>query len=156
MTDENFLTDPSSVSVETIVQRIIENVAHASKKVDKLQTHAETGHQLLSSIGVRLENIGLLAEALMKRFLSTPYSGEKNADGVAQPLDFDHASVEQLLVAIGTTLWGICKDNDYATIAGEILDRLSQRLFRKSIQDLAHSNSEWAFKVAESEEDCYQ
>lgn len=156
--DENLITDPSSTPVETIVQRIIENAAHASKKVDELEGYAETGlgHQLLSSIGIRLENIGLLAENLMKRLESTPHTGEKNDDGVAQPPDFDHASVEQMLVAIDTTLSGICKDNDYAIIAGEILDGLSQRLFRKNIRDLTHSNSKWACKVAESEEDCYQ
>ena len=43
MTDENYITDPDSASVETIVHRIIENTAHASKKVDELHDWTVTG-----------------------------------------------------------------------------------------------------------------
>lgn len=161
MTDENFLTDPDSASVETIVQRIIENAAHASKYVDELHDDTKTGteHQLLNSIGIRLENIGLLSEELVKRLNHGSCNGEKpdekkNDRGFEMTLD--HASVEQLLVAINTALSAICKDNDYAVEAHKFLDKLSQRLFRKNIRDLTHSNSKWACKVAESEEDCYQ
>lgn len=156
--------DPSSVSVQTIVQRIIENVAHASKKVDEFEGYAETGlgHQLLSSIGIRLENIGLLAEELIRRLDSAPYSGEKNADENDDDfgrqhnvllLDADHASIEKLLVGINTALSSICKDSDYAVDAQEFLDRLSQRLFRKNICDLTNSNMEWVKKILDVEED---
>lgn len=67
--DENYITDPDSTPVETIVQRIIENVVHASKKVGELHdwTVTGTGQLLLIHLETRLENIGRLAESLAKR-----------------------------------------------------------------------------------------
>ncbi len=80
MTDENYITAPSSVPVETIVQRIIENAAHAGADLDevaeylKIAQREKADSSALNSIEewvgfamTEVENIGRLAEALARR-----------------------------------------------------------------------------------------
>ena len=80
MTDENFITDPSEIPAETIVQRIIENAAHAGADLDEVAEYVKIAQRekadssALNSIEewlgfamTEVENIGRLAEALAQR-----------------------------------------------------------------------------------------
>lgn len=75
-----YLADPSSVSVQTIVSRLIVDAAHAGADLDEVAEYVKTAQkektdsssfdsvvQWLGSAMNEVENIGHLAEALARR-----------------------------------------------------------------------------------------
>lgn len=98
MTHE-YLADPNSVSVQTIVSRIIVDTAHAGADLDEVAEYVKTAQkektdsssfdsveQWLGSAMNEVENIGHLAEALAKRLDPDSYSDEKNDTSEDNPL----------------------------------------------------------------------